>query len=147
MNVELLLRIKQLILEEPKRVRMASWSSNVVPVRPQCDTVACIFGWAVALDRVEHGQGSLSGGCNILKGINIDFLECGGRLLKLNPGQASRLAFVNQWPDQFKAVQEIDGIWWGAAWPLIGKPAPQTQEYAEIVARRIDHFIATEGRE
>ncbi len=175
MNIALLQQIKQAILEEPLRLRMEDWVSgpSLTNKRPACDTVGCIFGWAVALDRLNHGLVSLKNGENLLAGFWGSFFEDGRDLLDLTEKQATRLAFVGFWPSEFKAAEyaemtESDGPnpvvvrRWSArdnpqpgvvskfsmaAWPVAHGLRPQTRKYAELVARRIDHFIATDGRE
>ena len=179
MNTALLLEIRRLILEEPLRLNMRDWSSGITnaPVRPACDTVACIAGWAVAIDR---GGPDLSTATDVLTGYFGDFEYDARCLLELTREQALRLFFVGFWPAQFRAAthtykhnvhisdtpsqDEIDAGYAEvftsapdpatylcphkvAGWPVAVNLQPQTVEYAQLVARRIDHFIATDGAE
>jgi len=53
MNVDLLLKVRAAILEEPKRIDMEAWSEtkkNSCRELPKCGAVACISGWACVLD-------------------------------------------------------------------------------------------------
>ena len=62
LNIEMLQRIKKLILEEPRRLEMDSWG-YIVPKEqavldeklPPCGTVGCIAGWANILDEIDRG--------------------------------------------------------------------------------------------
>lgn len=66
LNVELLLKIKAHILEEPKRLAMQDWlvtglkpgseyHGDIEDTVPDCGTVGCIAGWAVMLvDNTNH---------------------------------------------------------------------------------------------
>ena len=127
MNVELLKRIQEVIREEPRRLDMGSWgnSSNRVP----CGTVACIAGWAIALESGERGPQ--------LENSLVDMIFVGGveveaaRILDLTPKQSGQLFFDAAWPEQFD----------------INAHSPQTPEYADVACRRIDHFIQTGGEQ
>jgi hypothetical protein len=119
MNVELLQRIKAHILEDPRRVGMSNWIRRRSPREggPSCGTVACIAGWAYILSERQVPP----------------FYTQVTRLLGLDSQQGQRLFFELYWPSKFYA--QIQTCQQGAA------------EYAQTVADRIDHFIATEGRE
>jgi hypothetical protein len=61
-NVELLKKIKEHILEEPRRLHMDNFVCRVPvdsPKNPPCGTVACIAGWAVILSRPEDSLESI----------------------------------------------------------------------------------------
>jgi hypothetical protein len=117
MNIELLERIKNHILEEPKRINMYCWVKSVEYDGPLCGTAACIAGWAFLLaDKVSLGY------------VNEEATS----LLWLNPDQSVRLFYVDNWPDRFRVLDRVP---------------PGTSAYAQVVARRIEHFIDTEGRE
>jgi hypothetical protein len=77
LNVELLLKVKQHILDEPKRLRMDTWLrhdvANGVRVSnspgygeprtiefPACGTVGCIAGWTAMLANPEYQESGLS---------------------------------------------------------------------------------------
>lgn len=168
MNVEKLLEVKAIILAEPLRVRMDDWASDEFesPLRPACDTVACLAGWTVAMGRIQTGACQFEDGVDILAGYCGDFAIDAQSILGLNAEQARRLFYVGLWPDEFKAPEhdyrsDRDGriirhykagdrprhLSEFADWAVAGNLQPQTAAYAELVARRIDHFIATEGRE
>lgn len=114
MNVELLGKIKDLILAEPEKLNMDHWT----PVE-RCGTACCIAGWACVLGGVTRTRA-------------IYTADTARELLGLNFEDSQRLFFPDGWPKQFT-------------------PEEDDFEYnvitAEQAANRIDHFIATEGRE
>jgi hypothetical protein len=132
MNVELLRKIENHILEEPKRLFMPAFvrrqeygdslfATNTLVAReyPECGTAACIAGWAVFLN--EN-----------LKSLNspeIMFKACA--LLQITTDEGRRLFLPQEWPLQFKRGGTGDG-------------EPET---AEVTVDRIEHFIKTGGRE
>jgi hypothetical protein len=136
MNVKLLRRIQAHILAEPKRVWMGIWckfgesgahvyidddfddSGGLLEIEmPSCGTVACISGWAALLSGA--------------RGIDEQI----GRwdLLGIDAQRADRLFYSSLWPEDLRDKLEL--------------AEPQSQEYAQIVADRIDVFIKTKGRE
>lgn len=50
-NVKLLKKVRKLIQEEPRRMRMSSWGRKTdgsdISNPPPCGTVACLAGWTV----------------------------------------------------------------------------------------------------
>ncbi len=122
MNVELLLKVKEAILEEPSRIDMADWvkADDTVP----CGTVGCIQGWGVAL------QTGLRGWDLVAYFYNPEAYD---DAFDLTPGQQNRLFYEHEWPYAY--------------WDKLRSYRRQTPEYAQVVADRIDHFIATKGEE
>lgn len=138
MNIELLEKVRKHILEEPKRVNMKEWLINShindfeikrlkkINKAPKCNTVGCIAGWAQQL-------------CSKKKLHSFD--RCKAKnLLELDINEADRLFLLkkmtmnnNHWPFHFEDE--------------LKKHTPGTRAYARIVAKRIKHFINTEGRE
>jgi hypothetical protein len=122
MNVELLRKVQAHVLEEPKRVWMNDWivfgPDYAGLKRPECDTVGCIGGWGWLLSGHTGYPDNVDG---YLEVFDITFHE------------GKRLFHIGHWPDRFK--DKLSEFRW------------QTQEYAQAVSDRIDHFIATEGRE
>lgn len=124
MNVKLLRKIKELILAEPKRLDMDTYGDRVLPIAggPKCGTAACICGWAVILkQRIPRKYDAP------MPSIGI---EDGKVVLEISDSEAARLFFDESWPCQFR-----DYIADGSA------------KSAKIAAKRIEHFIKTEGRE
>lgn len=59
LNIELLERVKQHILEEPKRLDMELWRDTADksdPDAPACRTYACIGGWTELLGNSPRGK-------------------------------------------------------------------------------------------
>lgn len=136
MNVELLLKIKAAVLEEPLRLNMNRWVINPAAQAyyqnggvPPCNTVACLAGWAVALTKNLRGK-ALFDFHNEL-GTNIE--SEASELLNLSDSSRQALFYVQNWPYEFA--------------DRLTHARGGTPEYARITADRIDHFIATEGRE
>lgn len=131
MNVEMLLKIKAHILEEPKRVNMdvfrirkndmecATQPNDLLEKHvdswPACGTVGCIAAWALMLDGMEEWW-------------RCSPADWAARLLDLTN---RRLFFVEHWPTHL--VLKLDRCKGG------------TRAYANVVALAIDDFIATDG--
>lgn len=134
-NKELLERVKQHILEEPRRLNMdflllpvsclSHWDADALP---PCGTVGCIAGWATFL---THGAE---------KAHEMDPWVEGMKILGLDDLQASRL---------FAAPEDAASYPDGATWPIdLAKDyiaATSPQERAQITADRIDLFVKTDG--
>jgi len=126
MNVELLEKVKQHILEEPRRLVMGRVKlegepgttpkpNSLMPIYaagntyeskqkfPDCGTMACIMGWARILDPVAARDGGFG-----------------------------RLCDASTWPKRFR------NRYAKAKTPIMR---------AKIAAARIDHFIKTQGAE
>jgi len=123
MNVKLLEKVKQHIIEEPKRFDMALFEVSIedYPIAfleyPKCGTVACIAGWACILS----GQKPVIWERNAIKLLDID------------KDQAARLFFDENWPGKYQGEYL--------------RTKEQSKERAQVACERIDHFIATEGAE
>lgn len=127
MNVELLLRVKAKILEEPRQFDMANYFTTNGDI-PNCHTAACIGGWAISLTRnVTPNQAELSSKSVWLRQLAKEALE-------LTNIEADRLFYATPeaWGDF--------GIRYDVAYadPTLA---------AQVAAERIDHFIATGGLE
>lgn len=131
-NVELLERVKAHILEEPTRFDMGdfviqgeyleNFAANFGRPIPPCGTIACIAGWAVLL---SEGQTS---------GAGSDVQAEAEALLGLSVEQRERLFYTSNWPKKFnEAYRDAEDVRLPAA--------------ALAAARRIDHFIKTNGAE
>lgn len=152
MNVELLKKVKAHILEEPMRVYMGDWYIRLseydgemfevdddILMPPACGTVACICGWAAELSGSESKGGSA--GKRLLGLDGSPWFPESSRPHSSRPrqladtphSQAQRLFFNECWPAEFR--------------DRLKQFKPQTPEYAQVVADRIDHFIATDGKD
>lgn len=127
-NTELLIRIKDRLLAEPENFEMQSW---------HCGSTHCIGGWAqvIAGTPVSADVPSDSSALGL-----TGYKECPGELLNLDEDQASRLFLLYAWPSQFcdPILDECRNDVMNPDW---------RKHLARISADRIDHFIATEGRE
>lgn len=132
MNKELLERVKQHILEEPKRLKMGSWGRRVNPLNsdyPACGTVGCIGGWSIFLAEPKWLTANAG---ELIQYCEVELPSDARRLLELERDQAARLFCTDEWPEGFHE-QYNDAVTY--------------VDRARITAARIDHFIATEGRE
>lgn len=134
MNVELLLKVKEAILEEPKRIDMDTWANEDETV--PCGTVGCIYGWGQALATGLRGIAVwdfIKKDPSYKNIFGVDIPTSPQAPFDLTFAQAQRLYYVNHWPARFRAA--------------LNRHLEQTPEYAQVVADRIDHFIKTGGEE
>jgi hypothetical protein len=132
MNIELLNKVKEKILDEPGQFIMHMWTSKELArfvrgkevkskrVTVNCGTAACIAGWACCITKnLNPAQFNNSFDSPL-------FLNA----LELNSEQRDLLFDFDCWPPQFR-VHQNEG----------------TRAFARQAAKRIDHFIATNGEE
>lgn len=135
MNVKLLRKIQKHILAEPLRFNMRWWkwqgielerkvAEGVHPAVPPCGTVACIAGWAQELEAPKSRRNTASH-ATILLGLTFDQSM---RLFTL----PSHDPLPGEWPKKFARA-------------YLSARTPRGRASAAV--RRIDHFIATKGRE
>lgn len=133
--VERLLRVREYILQEPRRLAMHEWLATDVRKKelgdlgahgmphagvPPCGTVGCIAGNGIALFP-DDDPGALMAG----------FSERGRQVLHLTFRQGWELFRPNYWP----------GVLSGRLYDL----ASGTPAYAALVAEAIETFIAHDG--
>jgi hypothetical protein len=152
MNVELLEKVKQHILEEPRRYNQQHWIGvgeteirkrfGKVGDLPPCGTMACIAGWTCILAGVD------------LKGVDLfSISDKAEELLGINCIQADRLfssvaedALVDEEMDEDEYQEYFSGDWpYGFAKDYV--LAKTAEDRAKVAVARIDHFIATDGKE
>lgn len=142
---ELLLRVRERILEEPARIRMAEWyngpehmgyieSATPHARVPPCNTVACIAGWVV----IEGGtvnsdylaeQRSNIGFCNQIPVLATELIY-GPEHEILSPARM-KLFHEDRWPDDlYYRIMDLNS---------------GTPEYAAVVAAAIDRWIVADG--
>lgn len=124
MNIELLRKVQEQIMAEPKRLNMQFFimkrenSKNYLRQWPACGTVGCIAGWTVQMSGFAYEHDSSVG-------------VKAAALLDITFSQADRLFHVHFWPERFRNSIRI--------FP------PQSPEYALVTKERIDYFIDTKG--
>ncbi len=140
LTVERLRKVEELICEEPKRMHMGSWVVDDLEdilnqeLIPPCHTVACIAGWSLVQERIDNGYQFLATDRHRLDGISHGSIQIHAlKYLQLTEEEGDSLFFGANWPGQFKV-----NLYYAK---------PQTPEYAAIVIERIEHFIATGGKE
>jgi hypothetical protein len=140
-NIELLKKIKAHVLASPKSFRMDHWN---------CGTAMCIAGWACALtgqrwalsdDDIRVLVSDENPGT-----VAADALDIGPfqpHMARDRHAAATRLFFVNAWPEQFQGRYDRE------RYDEDGEPREDVDYagLAQIAAERIDHFIATNGQE
>lgn len=119
MNTELLLQVKEKILQEPENFGMRCWDGEN-SLGEKCGTAHCIGGWGMFLLGCPCNWSieQLRKAFNVPDGTGID-----------------RLFVVDRWPQQFREAYDA------------ARENKDLRVCAKIAAKRIDHFIATEGRE
>jgi hypothetical protein len=128
MNIKLLNQVAEAILDEPTKFDMKWWTSpsDTSP----CGTAACIAGFAVAIKREfktmrdmrrHHHSGKVNIRTAAIKHLGIKDAD-----------EECRLFGAGYWPIEFK-------------FPYHEARTPE--ERADVAFWRIQHFIATEGRE
>lgn len=122
MNVELLLKVKEAILADPKTYDQENW----------CGTACCIAGHAVAIAQPSLYLGARDG----MGGGAAIVYDAANLALDLYGYEFDKLcASGDNWPEPFASEYcEADA-------------AGDAGQRAAVAARRIDHFIATDGRE
>ena len=138
MNTELLLKVKQHILEEPRRLDMYRWLEHHKPGEllwdsaydgpeddqvsvPDCGTVGCIAGWIVSLGGAEHLTETrlLSNLASELLGLSRDIVD--------------QLFYTNNW-----FLWATNG---NSLKSQYDNSAPGSRQRAEVVARVIDLWL------
>lgn len=136
MNVKLLRKVQEHIIEEPKRFVMRTFLArgddyDGTPYAflgddskefkfAECNTAACIGGWAVLLSEgIKTEKGNIRGRAKAALELPKNFDE-------------DRLFEVSRWPDRFQKRF---------------RQARSQRGRAQAAVERIDHFIRTEGAE
>ena len=95
MNTKLLRRIQKQILKEPRQFDMIGLFNTTLPWKiPNCGTAACIAGWALCLSK--HVTPEIADRSGLATLINAQ------RLLRLRQSEATRLFFLEGWPEKFQ---------------------------------------------
>lgn len=133
MNVKNLLKVKALILEEPRRFSMNHWETTNMSFlpegkKPACGTIACIAGWGAILLVKKDGR---------LKSFKAAAVKTwapewtANTFFELDAFQGGRLYFEENWPNDLHE--------------RLKKNENGSAEYAQIAAEAIDRFIACGG--
>lgn len=142
MNVELLRKIQAAVIQEPKRLYMDKWimiegdaaepgdMAEIIEY-PACGTVGCIAGWAVILND-QKGNSVKNTARKFLAGIFLRTSQLAKEALDLEHDAAGRLFYVHYWPTKY--AQDYSHT-------------QDPVEKAKVAVARIEHFIATEGKE
>jgi hypothetical protein len=135
MNTELLLKVKAHILEEPRRIWMSVWKKDA----DQKLSSEYEKGWLVPPTILTENErppcntvGCIAGWATTLAGKDFGSEYQAAKLLELDIDQKTKLFYVPNWPSDFQYAY---------------RHAQDAKERADAVARRIDHFIATDGME
>lgn len=130
LNIELLQRVKQKILEEPAQFQMAKifaqycdGHSDLPRDIPNCGTAACIGGWAIAIAK----KLSPLRASNLAFGW-IEACEVLGVSIELGRDWPRELMELGAWPE------DLRGDWF---------QADTLEARARVAAARIDRFVAS----
>jgi hypothetical protein len=137
-NVENLLKVKALILEEPKRLNMGFFivtgnSKKLLdygPVVPKCGTVACLAGWGAVMAELDKSP-RIKKLRTAAAQISFSVTDIACEYFDISAESGDRLFYENRWPEDL-----LDEL---------GDSEVGTAEYAEVAASAIDRFIACGG--
>lgn len=136
MNTELLTTIKRIALDDPDHFDMEMFADD-------CGTTCCIAGFGVKianperfteLKRMQPPPGSST---NQWLEDRKRWEAAGAEAIGISKEQAERLFYYESWPLEFELRYN----------EAIDPDSGDGSLKAATVADRIDHFIATEGRE
>jgi hypothetical protein len=137
LNVKLLLRVKEMILSDPKRLRMETYvamldgnSSRIFmdeselscPI-PECKTIACIAGWTCILGDKENLIKSFNYSNSYGGLFRYDYLVVAKRLLNINN---TSLFYLGTWPTELSRAYFA---------------AKTQKQRAKIAGKAIDDYI------
>lgn len=123
---DLLLKVRDKILEEPHLFYMPSWTNRL-----GCGTASCIAGWAARLTGEDPGSWHVA----------EDGYREGARILGITRGQANDLFYRGNWPEPFYSVFPRMCETPGGGTYIIQDGHISVR--AEVAAARIMHFIET----
>lgn len=127
MNVDV---IRAAVKLRPEQMDMDSYGYEEA-----CGTVGCIAGNCL----IQHGLKDLA------LSVNTDPRGKAAELMGLDYLQSGRLFYVDRWPLKFiRPAEDGEGFFIADD---EGALYPGTPEYLARVKERVEHFIATEGRE
>jgi hypothetical protein len=125
--------VKQLILEEPKRLDMDRSVVTAHTNNPPCGTAGCIAGWVNVLTRSKK-KAHWKQVATKIEGLEWTTLSSRAQQeLDIDSWQAERLFYQCNWPNHMGGDYDNAGT--------------GTTEAAKITAKRIDRFIKTKGAE
>lgn len=136
MNVPLLRKIQEVIAAKPEEFDINSWHAH-----GSCNTTHCIGGWSQVLSGAPQNKRSDDMAdlldIEFVKDENVSaYYEDEMEVVHTSDDcQAGRLFYVDSWPEQFQHCDEEDCEY------------HPFKDRSEAAIARIDHFIATEGRE
>jgi hypothetical protein len=99
MNTELLLRVKEKILNQPASLDMGIWKGAAFDVslplmlEPPCKTVACLAGWTCVLANSN---------------VMGNFAYHAEQLLGITEEQSRSLFFTEKWPNKFSRAYRVE---------------------------------------
>jgi hypothetical protein len=139
MNIEKLEALKERIKRESMHFDMSLWFKNHSTlanklIDPACGTAACLAGHACLNEGYLHDPYGYT--CNVLVNGAPKSAEATARhILGLTHTEGDRLFFTSSWPFRFRTrYKEM-------------RDQKNFRGMAQAACDRIDHFIATEGRE
>ncbi len=117
-------RVIEHILEEPKRMNMRHWVTDIELVdsdmRPQCNTVACFAGWAYALSQKVEGP-------ELHKVDSWGLEETARVALGLTSVQGATLFYPSAWPYKWRVK--------------LDRQRAGTAKYAKVVADYAKYYL------
>lgn len=139
MDKVLIRTITERIVADSRRFDMSLWASNDTYGVAPCGTTFCFAGETVAsvLPEVEFFADFTFAWQNQA----FEYASVARVMLDLTPSQADRLFYVRSWPEQFRDAYAAAR--YGSSESIVKRRA----RMADILAKRVEHFIKTNGRE
>ena len=138
MNVDNLRKVKELILEEPRRINMLHWlqvgskkelTASLGVDAPSCGTIGCIAGWGATLACAESDK-----------------------KLKTLKGAAQHVTYAAIEAATYFGIDDLEyyELFYDESWPedlgiRLERSDPGTADYAAVVADAIERYIACGG--
>ena len=143
MNVELLKKVRDAILEHPDWFDMEYWLGDTKT--SSCGTTGCIAGWAVSISRGKSVSQYYEDNLKSSIGLYPRARDAVG----LTEQQADKLFYYPNWPSPYKkqyaqATYEQDSEK-EAGYPDKARLREIQKRAAQIAADRIDKFIESGG--
>lgn len=135
MNKDKIRELAEHIVEHPNEFDMDYWAGGPAALDRHCGTVACLAGTACIIEGKTLRRSGLLTPITNEHGYTVSVPNLANDILDLTDDQGDRLWFLRHWPRMFagdyeNAVENRD--WAGAAC---------------VAARRLHHFVATDGKE
>jgi hypothetical protein len=150
--IRILTKVKEHILEEPKRLDMDQFAAVYSPDTkdpnlPACKTQGCIAGWTILLEKPKVWKELSATAATLQFEQDLDSTsdDTAADILGIDSEQADNLFFFKEWI--MSEDEEGNALGWPETYARAYDKAKTLKARASVTAKRIDHFIATNGAE